>query len=270
MARHFRDLGVAVETDRVNKKGAHGPIRAVLLTGERRAFSVGSDLALLNDAQDRSETARAIIAPIHAGIEALHASGVPSVAARRGAVAGGGMSLALCADLAVAAEDVRMSFAHLDIAASPDCRGSWALPRLVGLRKAMEIAFLEPTLSAEAALQLGLVNVVTPSAELAQKARQIASRLAYLPARSAARRSACCADRPARPCPISSPPNSTPSPKGHPSPTSTKAYKPSLTGDRPTSRAPQDPAAKFILSLLARGDALDTPDLSSDLRPEGT
>lgn len=162
-------------------------VRAVLLSGEGRAFSVGGDLALLQAAQDRGETARAIIAPIHAGLEALYASGVPSVVALQGAVAGGGMSLALGADLAVAAEDMRMSFAYTDIAASPDCGGSWALPRLVGLRKAMEIALLAPTLNAEAALQLGLVNAVTPRAVLDSHAREIASQLARLPSRSVAR-----------------------------------------------------------------------------------
>lgn len=162
-------------------------VRAVLLSGEGRAFSVGGDLALLQSAQDRPETARAIIAPIHAALEALHASGVPSVAALQGAVAGGGMSLALGADLAVAADDVRMSFAYLHIAASPDCGGSWALPRLVGLRKAMQIALLSPVLNAEAALQLGLVNVVTPRSELHSRAREIASQLACLPSHSVAR-----------------------------------------------------------------------------------
>lgn len=162
-------------------------VRAVLLSGEGRAFSVGGDLALLYAASDRGETARAIIEPIHAGLEALHASGLPSIAALQGAVAGGGMSLAVGADLAVAADDLRMSFAYLDIGASPDCGGSWALPRLVGLRKAMEIALLSPALSAEAALQLGLVNAVVPRSELDSRSREIARQLARLPSRSVAR-----------------------------------------------------------------------------------
>ena len=162
-------------------------VRAVLLSGGGRAFSVGGDLALLDAAVDRGETARAIIGPIHAGLEALHASGVPSVAVLQGSVAGGGMSLALATDMAVAAEDLRMSFAYLAIAASPDCGGSWALPRLVGLRKAMEIALLSPILDAEAALQVGLVNTVVPRAKLDSRGREIANKLACLPARSVAR-----------------------------------------------------------------------------------
>ncbi len=162
-------------------------VRAVLFSGEGRSFSVGGDLALLHAAEDRGGTARSMIVPIHAALEALHASGVPSVVALQGAVAGGGMSLALGADLAVAAEDLRLSFAYVDIAASPDCGGSWALPRLVGLRKAMEIALLGPTLDAEAALRLGLVNEVTSRVGLDSRAREIASRLARLPSRSVAR-----------------------------------------------------------------------------------
>jgi 2-(1,2-epoxy-1,2-dihydrophenyl)acetyl-CoA isomerase len=180
------DLANAFHTA-VHEAVANPRVRAVLLSGEGRAFSVGGDLALLHAAQDRSATACAIIRPIHAGLEALHASGIPSVAALQGAMAGGGMSLAIGADLAVAADDVRMSFAYLDIAASPDCGGSWALPRLVGLRKAMEIALLGPTLNAEAALQLGLVNAVVARAELDSRSREIATQLASLPSRSVAR-----------------------------------------------------------------------------------
>ena len=171
----------------VHEALSNSEVRSVLLSGEGRAFSVGGDLALLHAAIDRGETARAIIKPINAGLEALHASGVPSVAALQGAVAGGGMSLALGADLAVAAEDVRMSFAYLNIATSPDCGGSWALPRLVGLRKAMEIALLGPTLNAETAFRLGLVNAVTPRAELDTRAREIAQQIARLPSGSVAR-----------------------------------------------------------------------------------
>jgi 2-(1,2-epoxy-1,2-dihydrophenyl)acetyl-CoA isomerase len=162
-------------------------VRAVLVCGEGRSFSVGGDLALLHAAGDRSATARDIITPINAALSALQDSGVPSVAALQGPVAGGGMSLALCTDLAVAAADLRMRFAYVDVAASPDCGGSWALPRLVGLRKAIDIALLGPTLDSEAALQLGLVNVVTPRAELDSRAREIASRIARLPVRSVAR-----------------------------------------------------------------------------------
>ena len=162
-------------------------VRAVLLCGEGRSFSVGGDLAMLSGASDRGTAARAIITPIHAGLEALHASGLPSVAALHGAVAGGGMSLALGTDLAIAADDLRMSYAYLEIAASPDCGGSWALPRLVGLRKAMEIALLGPTLDADAALRLGLVNAVTPRSGLESRAREVAGHLARLPSRSAAR-----------------------------------------------------------------------------------
>ena len=162
-------------------------VRAVLMSGEGRSFSVGGDLALLYAAGDRSGTAKNIIAPINAALIALQDSGLPSVAALQGPVAGGGMSLALCADLAVAAEDLRMRFAYVDVAASPDCGGSWALPRLVGLRRATSIALLGPTLNSEAALQLGLVNAVTPRAELDGRAREIANRIASLPARSVAR-----------------------------------------------------------------------------------
>ncbi len=173
--------------DAVRRATEAPQVRALLISGEGRAFCVGGDLALLRRAGDRRDCARAIITPINAGLEALHASGLPSVAALQGSVAGGGMSLALGTDLAVAADDMRMSFAYLEVAASPDCGGSWALPRLVGLRKALEIALLASSLTASEALQLGLVNQVQPRADMRDHARSLAKRLALAPARSVAR-----------------------------------------------------------------------------------
>ena len=173
--------------DAVRRATEAPQVRAVLISGEGRAFCVGGDLALLQSSDDRRECARAIIAPINAGLETLQASGVPSIAALQGPVAGGGMSLALGTDLAIAADDVRMSFAYLEIAASPDCGGSWALPRLVGLRKALEIALLASNLTAMEALQLGLVNRVQPRQDMRDHARSLARRLALAPAQAVAR-----------------------------------------------------------------------------------
>lgn len=154
-------------------------VRVILLSGAGRAFVAGGDLAYFRDAGERApEAARELIAPIHRAVSRLHEAPQPSVACLQGAVAGAGMSLALATDLAVAADDVAFNLAYVRVGATPDCSASWTLPRLVGLRKAMELALLADTVRAEEALRLGLVNRVVPRAELAEEGRRLARRLA--------------------------------------------------------------------------------------------
>jgi 2-(1,2-epoxy-1,2-dihydrophenyl)acetyl-CoA isomerase len=108
------------------------------------------------------------------------------IASVHGAVAGAGLSLALACDFAIAAEGTRFTFAYANIGASCDLSGSWSLPRLVGLRKALEIALLGQPLDAAEALRLGLVNRVVPEAELETQTLALAQRLASGPAQSIA------------------------------------------------------------------------------------
>ena len=96
----------------------------------------------------------------HAGIEALAALDAPVISAVRGAAAGGGMSLAISADIVLAAESARFTMAYTAIGFSPDGGSSWTLPRLVGPRRAAELMLLNERLEPEAARELGLVNRV--------------------------------------------------------------------------------------------------------------
>jgi 2-(1,2-epoxy-1,2-dihydrophenyl)acetyl-CoA isomerase len=168
--------------DAVRRGLADPAVRAVLLSGEGRAFVAGGDLGLFRAAQDRPAAARAQISPMNEALAALYASGLPTVAALKGAVAGAGMSLALAVDLAVAADNTKFSFAYIKVAANPDCGGSWVLPRLVGLRRALEIALLSEPIDAATALDLGLVNKVVPLDAVEDEARALARRLAEGPA----------------------------------------------------------------------------------------
>ena len=83
-----------------------------------------------------------LIDSLHAAVQILEALDAPVIASLQGAVAGGSMSLALSADLAIAAENASFNLAYARIGASCDLSSSWHLPRLVGLRRAMEIALL--------------------------------------------------------------------------------------------------------------------------------
>jgi 2-(1,2-epoxy-1,2-dihydrophenyl)acetyl-CoA isomerase len=108
----------------------------------------------------------------------------PVLAAVHGAVAGAGMSLMFAADLALAAADTRFTLAYANIGASPDGGSTYFLPRLVGYKKAMELALLPDRFDAQTAHSLGLVNWVVPPEQFAQESARIARRLAAGPTRA--------------------------------------------------------------------------------------
>jgi 2-(1,2-epoxy-1,2-dihydrophenyl)acetyl-CoA isomerase len=161
-------------------------VRVIVISSEGRAFVAGGDLAHFRRAEDKVAAAGQLIDPIHAALKQLAAAPQIVIGSLKGAVAGGGMSLALGLDLLVAADDATFNLAYARVAASPDCGGSWALPRLVGYRRALEIALLSDTINAAEALRLGLVNRVVPRAELEAETAKLAARLASGPAVSSA------------------------------------------------------------------------------------
>jgi len=159
-------------------------VRAVIVAGTGRAFTAGGDVAELR--ADPTGAAIGLIGPMHEAIVLLAEMRAPVIASLNGAVAGAGLSLALACDFAIAAESAKFTLAYVNIGASCDFSGSWSLPRLVGLRKALEIALLGERFDAAEALRLGLVNRVVPEAELDAQVLALAQRLASGPAQSIA------------------------------------------------------------------------------------
>lgn len=157
-------------------------VRVVVLGGEGKAFMAGGDLARFHaDLAAAPRTAAAIIEPLHQALAILAALPQPVLGSLHGAVAGAGVSLALACDLCIAADDTVFNLAYTRIGASPDGSASWSLPRVVGLRKAMELLLLSDTVDAEQALRLHLVNRVAPRAELEAQTLALAARLAAGP-----------------------------------------------------------------------------------------
>jgi 2-(1,2-epoxy-1,2-dihydrophenyl)acetyl-CoA isomerase len=154
-------------------------VRVIVLSGAGRAFMAGGDLGYFRAAGEQApQAARVLIEPIHAAVAILAQASQPVLASLHGAVAGAGMSLALGADLAIAADDVVFNLAYVNVGNSPDCSASWTLPRIVGLRKALEIALLADNIDAAEALRLGLVNRVVPAASLPDETQKLARRMA--------------------------------------------------------------------------------------------
>ncbi len=166
----------------VEQVAGSGTARVVVLSGEGRAFLAGGDVGRFHAAgPDAPNVVAAIIDPFHAAMEKLAALDAPVIAAVHGAVAGAGLSVALAADLCIAADDARFTLAYARIGTSPDGSATFSLPQVVGLRKALELALLSDVIDAQEALSLGLVNKVVPAAELAAEADALARRLAAGP-----------------------------------------------------------------------------------------
>lgn len=153
--------------------------RVVIIAGEGRAFMAGGDIsAFQGPAEEVRKHVPEIMEPLHDGLEILAGLPQPVIASLHGAVAGAGMSIALATDLAIAADNAIFTLAYSKLGTSPDGSSSWSLPRLVGLRKAMEIALLSDVYDAPEALRLGIVNRVVPAADLASETDKLARRLA--------------------------------------------------------------------------------------------
>ena len=160
------------------------PLRALVVTGEGRAFSAGGDVKDwfkpgLDDPEfDLSADVRDVVDVLHQAIADLRRVPYPVLAAVNGPAAGGGLSLALACDLRIASVDATFVCADGRIAASPDGGLTYFLPRIVGPAKALELLLTDPVIGAAEALDLGLVSAVVPGAELAATARARAEELA--------------------------------------------------------------------------------------------
>jgi 2-(1,2-epoxy-1,2-dihydrophenyl)acetyl-CoA isomerase len=157
-------------------------VRVIVVRGEGEAFCAGGDVALFHEhIRELPDLVRRIGREMHFAFWALRRAPKPVVAVVHGAVAGAGFSLLCAADLAIAAEGTRFTLAYANIGASPDGGSTFFLPRLVGYRRAMQLALLPEAFDARIALELGLVNWVVPAEDLALQARQLAARLASGP-----------------------------------------------------------------------------------------
>lgn len=166
----------------VEQIAADSSVRAVLIGADGPAFTVGGDLRYLDGQLDRlPDELQAMISSYHRTLGLLARLPVPVVVAARGAVAGGGLGLLWCADLAIASDDLRIATGFAQLALSGDGGSSWHLPRLVGLRRAQELILGGRVLDAAEALDWGLVTRVVPVDDLEDLALGQARALAQGP-----------------------------------------------------------------------------------------
>ena len=170
---------------------ADASLRCVVLKGAGRHFMAGGDIntfaAMLPVPPEQRHAAfRTLIGRVHEIIETFYRMPAPVVASVRGAVAGFGLSLMCACDFALADETAYFTSAYRNIGLSPDGGQTFALARIVGVRKAMEIVLLAERFDAPEALQLGLLNRVVPAPELDAATGALAQALAAGPRRALA------------------------------------------------------------------------------------
>ncbi len=174
LGREFYDAALEADEDR--------GVRCVVVTGAGNAFCAGGDVKAFHDNIDRVGVfIKQLTTHLHGAVSRLARSPKPVVMAVNGIAAGGGMSLALAGDLVVAAESAKFTMAYSKIAASPDGSSTYFLPRMIGLRRALELHFTNRTLTAREALEWGLVNRVHPDAEFRGATAALARELARGP-----------------------------------------------------------------------------------------
>ena len=167
-------------------------VRVMVLRGAGPHFQAGGDLASFSEdlhSLDEAALKQRFYAKIHHTkllTTAIRRMPKPVIAQVHGQAVGFGLSLAIMCDFTIAAEDSLFSLAYVRIGNSPDGASSYYLPRIVGWKKATEIAMLGGQLSAGEAKDLGLVSFVVPPESLAEEAEKLAARLARAPTRALA------------------------------------------------------------------------------------
>lgn len=155
-------------------------IRAVVITGNGKAFCAGQDLGEVVDPQGPG-MARILKEHYNPIVTRIRELGKPVIAAVNGVAAGAGANLALCADITIAGESANFIQAFSKIGLVPDTGGSFFLPRLIGMQRATALMMTGDKLSAAEAASMGMIWKTVPDQELLAQAMGLAKQLATMP-----------------------------------------------------------------------------------------
>jgi 2-(1,2-epoxy-1,2-dihydrophenyl)acetyl-CoA isomerase len=180
-------LELAEELEKVAREcDESNSVRAVLLTGAGGIFCGGGDLKSFA-AQEPSRLPthlKRVNLFFHSAIQCFARMRAPVVVAVNGPAAGYGMSLACAGDIVLANESARFTIAYTRVGLTPDASSTYYLPRIMGLRRTMELALTNRTLTAREAEAIGLVTRVVPDDQLIAQAESMANELAHGPTRA--------------------------------------------------------------------------------------
>jgi 2-(1,2-epoxy-1,2-dihydrophenyl)acetyl-CoA isomerase len=165
--------------------GTDPDVGAIVVTGAGRGFCSGGDINFMEEVMTRGGRFEDFLPLLEAGrdvVRAIHATDKPVIAAVNGAAAGAGMNLALACDIRWASESAKFAESFVRIGLHPDWGGIHALPRIVGLSRALELMWTGELIDAAEALRIGVVSRVLPNESLVPDALAFADRLARGPA----------------------------------------------------------------------------------------
>jgi enoyl-CoA hydratase/carnithine racemase len=156
-------------------------VRACVVTGQGRAFSAGGDLKVLESLAARDDGAARVtgyMETVATTLRALEALRVPTIAAVNGMALAGGLEIALCCDIVIAAEEAEFGDVHARFGLLPGGGGSARLPRRIGLNPAKYLMLTGRTVSARQMMDWGLVSEVVPAEQLSARAQELARTIA--------------------------------------------------------------------------------------------
>lgn len=170
-----KDLSLAIE------KAVEDKARAIVLTGAGRAFCSGGDLVGMIEMQKKGVMLIEPLRQMHKAILQIRETPIPFVAAINGVCAGAGTNFALACDVVIADENAIFNEAFVKIGLSPDCGGSFFLPRVVGEKIAAELMMTGDSINAKRAVEIGMINRVVSAENLLAEATAFAAKLSKQP-----------------------------------------------------------------------------------------
>lgn len=177
MASELRAAALRCETD--------PDVRAVILSGTGKQFCFGGDLrGMMEQGGNVEAYLNGLTDDLHGAITAFTRMNAPVIAAVNGTAAGAGVGLVAMADLAIAGSSAKFALAYTGVGLTPDGSTSLLLPRAVGRKRAMELFLTNRVLSAQEALDWGLLNRIVADESLEAEALTLATRLAGGPTRA--------------------------------------------------------------------------------------
>ncbi|MGY8635080.1 enoyl-CoA hydratase-related protein [Bradyrhizobium sp. 14AA] len=178
---------MAADLEEASVRIAEAPaLRAVLVAGNGPNFTMGGDVNFFagTPSAELPGKLRRMIEGYHRAIDRLTSIDAPVVAAVRGAAAGGGLGFLYIADIVVASADARFALGYGALGLTSDGGNTWFLPRMVGMRRAQELFLLNRRLSAQEALEFGLVSRLVPDDAVEAEAIAVVRELAAGPTRA--------------------------------------------------------------------------------------
>lgn len=155
--------------------------RVILLNSVGKIFCAGGDLTEFARSDHLKPHVLRLTTIFHSTVARLARAEAPVIAAVQGSAGGAGMALVLGADLVLASKNARFTMAYTAAGLAPDGASTFYLPRLVGLRRALELTLTNRRLSAQEALDWGIVNRILPAESLQDEALALARQLAAGP-----------------------------------------------------------------------------------------